>query len=58
MTLTVADRVKQTTTTISTGTLNLDASIPTGFQSLWQVLVTAILVNYTITDSAGNWEVV
>ena len=33
MALVINDRVKQTSTTTGTGTLNLNATVPTGFRS-------------------------
>jgi hypothetical protein len=57
MALIVADRVKETTTTTSTGTLSLAGAVA-GFQSFVAGVGTTNTTYYAITDSAtGDWEV-
>lgn len=58
MALAINDRVKQTSTSTGTGTINLDASVPTGFVSFVSGIGNGNTTYYTIqnTDS-GEFEV-
>lgn len=51
-----ADRVKETTTTTGTGSLNL-AGAATGFQTFVAGIGNGNVCSYLIDDGAGNWEV-
>lgn len=55
MALVFKDRVKVTSTTTGTGTLTLGSAV-TGYQS-FSVIGDGNTTQYSITDSAGNWEV-
>jgi hypothetical protein len=55
MTLVVADRIQQTTTTTGTGTLTLAGSVA-GFRA-FSVIGDGNSCYYVIDDGAGNWEV-
>lgn len=53
----IADRVRETSTTVGTGSIALDGAV-TGYQSFDAVLDTADTTYYTIADQGGaNWEV-
>lgn len=53
----IADRVRETSTTVGTGSITLDGAV-TGYQSFDAVLNTADTTFYTIADQGGpNWEV-
>jgi len=56
MALVIADRVKETTTTTGTGTINL-AGASGGFQSFVSGVGTTNTTYYAITDANGAWEV-
>ncbi len=56
MALVIADRVKETTTTTGTGTINL-AGASNGFQSFVSGVGTTNTTYYAITDANGAWEV-
>jgi hypothetical protein len=57
MALIVADRVKSNTTTTGTGTVVLNTTPPTGYQS-FAVIGNANTTYYTIAEQSGpNWEV-
>ena len=57
MALILADRVKDSTTTSSTGTVTLSGTAPTGFQS-FSVIGNGNTTYYTIAhQSANEWEV-
>ena len=56
MALVIADRVKETTTTTGTGTINL-AGAASGFQSFVSGVGTTNTTYYTITDANGAWEI-
>jgi hypothetical protein len=51
----IADRVKETTTTTGTGTVSLDGAV-TGFRAFSSAFTTGTVVYYCITDGT-NWEV-
>ena len=51
----VGDRVRETTSTIGTGTVSLNGAV-TGFQSFTNAFTTGSLVYYCITDALMNWE--
>lgn len=51
-----ADRVKETTTTTGTGTLNLAGAV-SGYQTFVSGVGSGASVYYCITDASGNWEV-
>ncbi len=53
---TVADRVKETSTTTGTGDMTL-AGAPTGFQTFDAVFATSEDIYYTIVNTDGAWEV-
>lgn len=54
----IADRVKDSTTTTSTGTLTIANSAPTGFRTFASVMATNDTCYYTISSSGGaEWEV-
>ncbi len=54
----LVDRVKQTTTTTGTGTVNLDASVPTGFQSFVSGIGNGNTCFYCIAhDTLDEWEI-
>ena len=56
MVLAIANRVKQTTATTGTGTLNLDATVPDGFQGFVAGIGGGNECHIVIID--GNaWEV-
>ena len=55
MSLVYADRVKETTTTTGTGTLNLDGA-SVGFQTFVAGVATGSNVSYTISNGV-DWEV-
>lgn len=53
-----ADRVKDTTTSTGTGSITLDGSAPTGYQTFASALGSAASnVPYAIVGSTGEWEV-
>jgi len=54
--LVIADRVKETTTTTGTGTINL-AGAASGFQSFVSGVGTTNTTYYAITDANGAWEI-
>ena len=56
MALVVKDRVKETTTTTGTGTINL-AGAASGFQSFVSGVGDGNTTYYAITDANGAWEV-
>ena len=56
MALVIADRVKETTTTTGTGTINL-AGAASGFQSFVSGVGTTNTTYYAITDANGAWEI-
>ena len=56
MALVIADRVKETTTTTGTGTINL-AGAASGFQSFVSGIGDGNTTYYAITDANGAWEV-
>ena len=56
MALVIADRVKETTTTTGTGTINLAGAV-SGFQSFVSGVGTTNTTYYTITDANGAWEI-
>ncbi len=51
----IADRVKETTTTTGTGTVSLGGAV-TGFRAFSSAFATGTVVYYCITDGT-NWEV-
>jgi hypothetical protein len=51
-----ADRVKETTATTGTGTINLDGAV-TGFRDFDSVMATADTCYYAIVGSTTEWEV-
>ncbi len=58
MALVVNDRVKQTTTTTGTGTLNLDATIPDSFEGFVSAIGNSNTTYYCIEDTnSGEFEV-
>lgn len=58
MALIQADRVKDTTTSTSTGAVTLSGTPPTGFQSFYTGIGDGNSCYYTIADQSGaNWEV-
>ena len=58
MALIQADRVKDTTTSTSTGAVTLSGTAPTGFQSFNSGVGNGNSCYYTIADQSGaNWEV-
>ena len=56
MALVIADRVKETTTTTGTGTINL-AGAASGFQSFVSGVGNSNTTFYTIEDANGAWEI-
>lgn len=54
MALVINDRVKQTSTTTGTGTLNLNATVPTGFRSFVDGIGNANTTYYTIFETGTN----
>lgn len=56
MSILLADRVQETTTTSGTGSLTLLGAV-TGYQSFNQAFANGSTVYYTIDDTVGNWEV-
>tara|TARA_B100000676_G_scaffold296583_1_gene337112 strand:- start:8891 stop:12115 length:3225 start_codon:yes stop_codon:yes gene_type:complete len=56
MALVIADRVKETTTTTGTGTINL-AGAPSGFQTFVSGVGNSNTTYYTIEDANGSWEI-
>ena len=56
MALVLADRVKDTTTTVGTGSVTLSGSPPTGFQSFGAAIGNGNTTYYTIS-SGSEWEV-
>lgn len=55
---TIADRVKDTTTTTGTGDLTLSGSAPTGYRTFASVMDTGSNCYYCIaSDSSAEWEV-
>lgn len=58
MTLVLADRVQQTTTTSGTTTpLALGSVVPTGFLSFVSAIGNSNTCYYCVTDNSGNWEI-
>lgn len=58
MTQTIADRVKDTTTTTGTGSLTLSGTAPTGFRAFASVMEIGGNCYYCISSSGGSeWEV-
>ena len=58
MALVLNDRVKQTSTTAGTGTLDLDASVPTGFVSFVAGIGDTNTTYYAIYETGTDkWEV-
>lgn len=56
MALVIADRVKETTTTTGTGTINL-AGASSGFQTFVSGVGNSNTTYYTIEDANGSWEI-
>ena len=56
MALVIADRVKETTTTTGTGTINL-AGASSGFQTFASGVGNNNTTYYTIEDANGSWEI-
>ena len=56
MALVIADRVKETTTTTGTGTINL-AGASSGFQTFASGVGNSNTTYYTIEDANGSWEI-
>ena len=56
MALTLADRVRDTTATIGTGTITLSGTAPTGYQTFETGVGNGNTTYYTI-NSGNNWEV-
>ena len=56
MALVIADRVKETTTTTGTGTINL-AGTSSGFQTFVSGVGNSNTTYYTIEDANGSWEI-
>ena len=54
MALVINDRVKQTSTTTGTGTLNLSATIPTGFRSFVDGIGNTNTTYYAIYETGTN----
>ena len=54
---TVADRVKDTSTTTGTGDLTLSGTAPTGFQSFNTAFGTNVRFPYVIDSGGADWEV-
>ena len=54
MALVINDRVKQTSTTSGTGTLNLNATIPTGFRSFVDGIGNTNTTYYAIYETGTN----
>jgi len=55
---TLADRVKDHTSSTGTGAITLDDVAPTGFRTFAAAFSSgSTLVNYCIDDGVGNWEV-
>ena len=54
MALVINDRVKQTSTTTGTGTLNLNATVPTGFRSFVDGIGNTNTTYYTIFETGTN----
>jgi hypothetical protein len=58
MTQTIADRVKDTTTTTGTGNLTLSGTAPTGYRTFASVMEIGGNCYYCISSSGGaEWEV-
>ena len=54
MALVINDRVKQTSTTTGTGTLNLNSTVPTGFRSFVDGIGNTNTTYYTIFETGTN----
>ena len=54
MALVINDRVKQTSTTTGTGTLNLNATVPTGFRSFVDGIGNTNTTYYAIYETGTN----
>lgn len=57
MTQTIADRVKDTTTTTGTGDLTLSGTAPTGFRTFASVMEVGGNCYYCISSAGSEWEV-
>lgn len=57
MTLIIADRVKDTTTTTGTGSITLSGTAPAGYRTFSSVMSTNDTCYYSIVSTSGDWEV-